>query len=483
MDLVQTFYNNFPFQPSPDQTQFFTCFSKFLVQDSEKPVYVLSGFAGTGKTTCVAAIVKSMPFFKMQTVLLAPTGRAAKVMSNYAGQTAYTIHKKIYRKKSAIGFDLRMQLAPNLHKNTLFIVDESSMIDDSYNAGQIGSLLTDLIQFVFQKRVDGKENNCKLLLVGDSAQLPPVGSLFSPALDKTYLDREFQLQVVRSELKNVLRQAVDSGILYNATLIRKMIAKEQLKSFVPKLKTKAFSDVFVMTGQRFVEGLEYAYKEFGLEQSLVVCRSNKSATLYNQQIRSRVFYRDELLSGGDQVMVVKNNYHWLPENNISSFIANGDMAKVVRVRNVEEKYGYTFAEVSLEFLDYEELGTITCKCLLDTLSSYEPNLNVENQKKLYQQLLTTYEHLPRNEQNEAIKKDEYYNALQLKFAYAVTCHKAQGGQWQAVFVDQGYLTEEQVNLDFLRWLYTAITRAKTRLFLINFSNLFFTEEQIDIYDY
>ena len=439
----------------------------------------MSGFAGTGKSSLVSALVKTLKQEKIGFKLLAPTGRAAKVISNYTGKTALTIHKKIYRKRSAVATEMAFQLAPNLAENTLFIVDEASMIADEWNPQNGSSFLKDLIEFVFQPAPTGKDKNCALLFVGDTAQLPPVGSLDSPALNEKYLETNFGLHVTAVELKEVVRQEKKSGILANATMLRKLINEyEDDKIILPKFLTKSYKDIFSMTGIKLVEGLEYAYSKFGIENSLVVCRSNKSANVYNNQIRARLLYRDEELSGGDQIMVVRNNYFWLPENPKAAFIANGDMAKITRVRREEERYGLRFAEVNLEFLDFPEVGTVTCKVILDTLQAETPNLPYEKSKQMFEGLMLDYDHLnSKREKMQAIKEDPYYNALQIKFAYAVTCHKAQGGQWDAVFVDQGYLTDEMIDIDFLRWLYTALTRAKRELFLVNFAqNLFATTQ-------
>ncbi len=341
-------------------------------------------------------------------------------------------------------------------------------------------LFKDLIEFVYQPGPTGKDKNCSLLFVGDTAQLPPVGSIDSPALNEKYLTDNFGLKVTAVELKEVVRQEKKSGILANATMLRGLIhSYSEGQKPLPRFITKSYKDIFSMTGIKLVEGLEYAYSKFGIENALMVCRSNKSANVYNNQIRARLLYRDEELSGGDQIMVVRNNYFWLPDNPETAFIANGDMAKVIRVRREEERYGLRFAEVQLEFLDFPDAGTITCKVILDTLQAETPNLPQAQSKLLFDGLMVDYEHLnSKREKMAAIKEDPYYNALQIKFAYAVTCHKAQGGQWDAVFVDQGYLTDEMVDLDFLRWLYTAVTRAKKELFLVNFSqNLFATTQE------
>ncbi|MEE1943716.1 ATP-binding domain-containing protein [Pedobacter sp. KR3-3] len=482
MDKAHLIAQSYPFEPTDEQLVFCAKASAFLDNQRTEKCFVLRGYAGTGKTTSVAALVRALPQFRLNVVLLAPTGRAAKVISSYTQKKALTIHKKIYRKKSAVSTEMAFQLAPNLAKNTLFIVDEASMIADEWNQQNGSSFLRDLIEFVYQPGADGKDKNCSLLFVGDTAQLPPVGSIDSPALNEKYLSDNFHLNVVAVELKEVVRQEKKSGILANATMLRKLINKySEAQKVLPKFITKNYKDIFSMTGVKMVEGLEYAYGKFGLENTLVVCRSNKSANVYNNQIRSRLLYRDEELSGGDQLMVVRNNYFWLPDNQETAFIANGDMAKVIRVRREEERYGLRFAEVQLEFLDFPEVGSVSCKVILDTLQAETPNLPYTQSKQLFEGLMLDYEHISnRKEKMEAIKQDPYYNALQIKFAYAVTCHKAQGGQWDAVFVDQGYLTDDMVDMDFLRWLYTAVTRTKKELFLVNFSpKLFATQQEID----
>jgi len=480
MDNAHIIAQSYPFQPTKEQLQFCDKVASFLTSEIDNRCFVLRGYAGTGKTTSVAALVSALPQFKMRVVLLAPTGRAAKVISNYTNRTALTIHKKIYRKRSAVSTEMAFQLAPNLAENTLFIVDEASMIADEWNPQNGSSFLKDLIEFVFQPNPIGNDKNCALLFVGDTAQLPPVGSIESPALNEKYLKDNFGLNVTGVELKEVVRQEKKSGILANATMLRKLINNyDEEQKILPKFLTKSYKDTFSMTGLKLVEGLEYAYRKFEIESTLVVCRSNKSANIYNNQIRSRLLYRDEELSGGDQIMVVRNNYFWLPENQKVSFIANGDMARIVRVRKEEERYGLRFAEVNLDFLDFPEVGTLTCKVILDTLQAETPNLPYEKSKQLFEGLMLDYDHLTsKRDKMEAIKQDPYYNALQIKFAYAVTCHKAQGGQWDAVFVDQGYLTDEMIDLDFMRWLYTAVTRAKKELFLVNFAqNLYATSQE------
>ncbi|MBB5634304.1 exodeoxyribonuclease-5 [Pedobacter cryoconitis] len=477
MDKASIIAQSYQFQPTAEQFVFCQQMADFLSGELDNRCFILRGYAGTGKTTSVAALVKVLPKFKLRSVLLAPTGRAAKVMTSYSGRTALTIHKKIYRKKSAVSMDMSFQLAPNLAEHTLFIIDEASMIADEWNTRNGSSFLKDVMEFIY----NGK--NCAVLFVGDTAQLPPVGSLDSPALNKEYVAQNFGLRVTETELKEVVRQGRESGILANASMLRNLInthieniaeGNGDEKVNLPQFFTKGYKDIFRMTGLKLVEGLEYAYRKFDIENSLVVCRSNKSANVYNQQIRARLLYREEELTGGDQIMVVRNNYFWLPDNESTSFIANGDMARIVRVRNEEERYGFRFSEVQLEFFDYPEAGQVTCKVMLDTLQGETPNLAYEDSKKLFEGVAEDYEHITnKRERMLAIKEDPYYNALQIKFAYAVTCHKAQGGQWDAVFVDQGYLTDEMIDLEFLRWLYTAITRSKQELFLVNFAqNLF-----------
>lgn len=442
---------------------------KFLPSSNGEECFVLKGYAGTGKTTLISALVKVLPQIQLKSVLLAPTGRAAKVISNYSGRKAFTIHKKIYRKKLAASPEMNFVLGDNIMENTLFIVDEASMISDQVHDYSRQSLLHDLITYVY----NGK--NCKLMLVGDTAQLPPVGSAKSPALDKKILSEQFRLTVFGYELTDVVRQEKQSGILYNATQLRELIRKE--KQVFPKFKLKGYKDIFRMTGERLVEGLNYAYDKYGMENSIVICRSNKSANAYNQNIRNRILYREEEITGGDHIMVVRNNYFWLkPEDNSGDFIANGDIARIRKVRRVEEQYGFRFAEVVIELLDYPDEEPLNCKILLDTLYSETPSLSVADSKRFYEAVLEDYSHIDNKKlRMEELKKDPYYNALQIKFAFAVTCHKAQGGQWPAVFIDQGYLTDEMLNTEFLRWLYTGITRSTHELFLVNFSDQFFTE--------
>lgn len=458
----------FPHEPTSQQTELFSKLYTFLKSAEGDECFILKGYAGTGKTTIVGALVKALRHYNYKAVLLAPTGRAAKVITNYSGRKAFTIHKRIYRKKSALTIDDGFALADNLASDTLFIVDEASMISDEAMGSNHVSLLFDLLRYVYN------DKNCKLILVGDTAQLPPVGADDSPALDVQLMGDKFGLSIFSYELTEVLRQQKNSGILYNATNIRDLIREEIIE--IPQIVTKGFKDVFRMTGERLPEGLEYAYRKYGYDRTLIICRSNKNANLYNGQIRNRILYREEELTGGDQIMIVKNNYFWLQDKdeNSTAFIANGDIARIVKVRRTEEMYGFRFADVQLEFIDYAEDPTLDCKVLLDTIYADSPALSQEDQKRFYQEVMKDYEHLPnKRAMHNELKLNPYYNALQIKFAYAITCHKAQGGQWDAVFVDQGYVTDEMINMDFLRWFYTALTRATTELFLVNFDNRFY----------
>lgn len=466
------FLSQLSFEPTYSQQVFFENMIHFFQNTDTKKCKILRGYAGTGKTTCLYAIVKALPLLGYQSVLLAPTGRAAKVMQNYTGKKAFTIHKKIYRKKSAIDPFSGFALAPNMASKTIFIIDEASMLTDEAVDFSRNSLLEDVIAYVYNQK------DCYLMLVGDTAQLPPVGSTESRALDDKHLAAKFGLYLFDSELKEVIRQSAKSGILYNATQIRKQIVEQQ--SVYPSFALSTFKDIYKMTGQRLVEGLEYAYRKFGEENTLIVCRSNKSANMFNQQIRQRVLYREEELTGGDLVMVVKNNYFWLDTD--EGFIANGDIAMIERVLKTEEKFGKRFANVRMTFLDDESKGSIDAKVLLDSITVESAQLPFAEINDLYEQLKIQYQEEAESKSQlmEKIKNDPYYNAIQIKFAYAVTCHKAQGGQWDAVFVDQGYLTDELLNVEFLRWMYTAVTRASKELFLVNFSPKFFPDQANDL---
>ncbi|GGZ27615.1 ATP-dependent exodeoxyribonuclease [Echinicola pacifica] len=437
----------------------------FFAKDTRlQPTFILRGYAGTGKTSVTAALVKSLSALNTKALLLAPTGRAAKVMSSYAGRMGFTIHKIIYRPKdqdggAGSGFDLQK----NYYKNTVFIVDEASMLADDASGGR--NLLRDLIKFVFQ------HDNNRLVLIGDTAQLPPVGSSSSPALDSEYMARQFSLDTLQVEFTEVMRQQLESGILSNATSLRDEVTK---KEPVISFRVKGFPDFYRMTGERLEDGLRYAYDKYGVENTIIITRSNKTAVQYNQYIRRTIHFYEEELTAGDMLMIVKNNYTYMAESDKVNFLANGDFVEVVKIRSFDEMYGLRFATLELRLIDYPEEPYFEAKVILDTLYTSSSALGSEESRSLYQQVTADYADLANvKERREHIKKDPYLNALQVKFAYALTCHKSQGGQWQAVFVDQGYVTEEQLDAEYIRWLYTAITRATDELFLVNFHPRFF----------
>ena len=386
-------------------------------------------------------------------------------MSSYADKIALTIHKKIYKQTSdAYSGSLTFQRQKNYHDNTLFIVDEASMITDEVEFGN-RSLLADLIDFVFENPGN------KLMLVGDVAQLPPVGQELSPALDRDYLEKKFYMSVFQEELKEVMRQDEQSGILFNATELRNQLAE---KEPAIKITTKAFRDMFRMTGEKLEEGLRYAYDKFGQENTIILTRSNKSAVQYNEYIRRMINFSEEELDAGDRLMVVRNNYNILDEDSPAGFIANGDFVELLKIRKIQEIHGYRFADVILRLSDYEKQPEFDAKIILDTLHSSSPSMTNEENRKLYDSVQQDYFDIKsKKERMEALRKDPFLNALQVKFAYALTTHKSQGGQWSAVFIDQGYLPDEQVNNEFIRWLYTAITRATDEVFLMNFHQHFF----------
>ena len=461
----------FPFQPTKGQAEFFKKMDPFFKKNSDdKPVFILKGYAGTGKTSLISALVKILPRIEMRSLLLAPTGRAAKVMSNYSGRGAYTIHKIIYKPKGDPGtMGGGFVLQKNYFKDTVFISDESSMLAD--DGGMSGNLLWDLITYVFS----GAGN--RLIFIGDTAQLPPVGSTYSPALESGYLLRHYRLEADQIELFEVMRQKLESGILFNATGLRNELEAE--KPFV-RIQTFLFKDIFKMTSERLEDGLRYAYGKFGTENTTIVTRSNKAAVQYNLYIRRVIHFYEDEISTGDLLMIVKNNYTYMAESEKVNFLANGDMVEVMKIRSFEEMYGLRFATLELRLLDYPEEPFFEAKVILDTLYSSSPSLTRDQYRSLYEQVSADYADVAnKTERMEYIRKDPYLNALQVKFAYALTCHKAQGGQWQAVFVDQGYLVEDQVDKEFIRWLYTAITRATDELYLVNFSPSFFVKGLID----
>jgi exodeoxyribonuclease V len=465
--FAEIFTNYLPFSPTQDQQSAIQKLSEFLIHTNEQTLFILKGYAGTGKTNLVSALAKALPSMKWKSVLLAPTGRAAKVLGNNAQKNAQTIHKKIFKKALNADGQVYFSQAENLHKNTLFIVDEASMIGlGQDNGGTYSNLLESLLEYIFSG------DNCKLLFVGDTAQLPPVGSNESPALNPTYLKQAYSFEVLHHELKQVARQKQESGILYNATNLRLTLANPQFQ--LPKLFPQ--HDIVRLVGDELEDALNNAYSEYGEENVLIVTRSNKRANLFNQSVRNRIKYFEEELCTGDRLMVVKNNYFWLNEQQQGDtpFIANGDMAEVTRIAKSHSMYGFQFSNCFLRFQDYEHLPEIEAYIIRDGLYSDTPGLNPNQQQQLFNSVMEDVADEPIKGRRMAyLKQSPHFNALQVKFSYAVTCHKSQGGQWPVVFIDQGYLTQELMDVNFIRWLYTAVTRATEKVYLINFNEVFF----------
>lgn len=471
-ELKYKILQQFGFPPTQEQAHALEVFAEFLTDRDPHAVMILRGSAGTGKTTLSGAIVRTLKEIRQKVMLLAPTGRAAKVFSLNSGSPAYTIHRRIYREKSFSGVEGQFNLNDNLYTDTLFMVDEASMIANMGLGGMSfgsGCLLDDLVHFVYQGRND------RLLLIGDKAQLPPVGEEESPALHAAMLEG-YGLKVYECDLNEVLRQSEESGILYNATMIRQMITHDDITQ-LPKIHFAGYSDIKPMPGAELIEALADSYHHVGLDDTIVVTRSNKRANIFNQGIRNMVLDREEELSQGDILMIVKNNYYWMEEerksNNklqskeIPAFLANGDRAKVLKVRRRIDLYGFRFATLLLQFPDYGNYE-LEATVLLDTLTSEAPALTHEQQEQLFHQIEEDYQDIPlKTDRMKAIRQDQFFNALQVKFAYAVTCHKAQGGQWAHVYVDQGYMTDDMLNPDYIHWLYTAFTRATEMLYLVN----------------
>lgn len=454
---------NFPFKATNEQNDIITDISEFITTIGNRSIYVLKGYAGTGKTTLVSSIVKSLPLVAKRHVLMAPTGRAAKVLAKYSKKAASTIHRKIYwirTNKSGNTFITRKE---NTHTNTIFFVDEASMISEN-NEKAFGnrSVLNDLIEYVYEGL------DCKLILIGDTAQLPPVHLEVSPALNEDILERKSNKQIISIELTEVVRQKENSLILNNATLIREKIAKEDYT--FPSIITNN-EVIRINTGEDLQDALESAYSNNGINNTSVICRSNKRANLYNQQIRTKIRWQENEISSGDMLMVVRNNYFWLDESSKAGFIANGDIIMVTKINETIERYGFRFARASVEMIDYPKEKNLDLLLLLDTLTSESPTISYDQYQKLYKEISKDYN--GQKEINKKIKEDEFFNALQIKFAYAITCHKSQGGQWENIFVDMGYFTNQMLDKAYLRWLYTAITRATKKLYLINFNDNFF----------
>ncbi len=458
--------------PTEGQREMIDTLAGFVSIPETDALFLLKGYAGTGKTSTIGALVKVLDELKINCILLAPTGRAAKVLSKQSGKPASTIHKKIYRQQSGIDGQSKFSLDRNLGKNCIFIVDEASMISNlpqEHSLFGSGYLLSDLIDYV----TGGF--NCKLIISGDTAQLPPVGLAISPALEKEELSL-FGLEVITQELRQVVRQSLDSGILENATQIRNRILEEAPTGFW-HFNTKGFQDVIQIGGDQLIEEISTCYSRMGIEETIVITRSNKRANLFNEGIRKTILFQEDQITRGDLLMVVKNNYHWSKQLEELDFIANGDIAEIVRIKKQEERYGFHFANVVLRLIDYQNIE-IECKIILETLTVEAPALSSEANKSLFEAISEDYQEI-RNKRDrwKKIREDPYFNALQVKYSYAVTCHKAQGGQWKAVFLDHGYLTSEMIDREFLRWLYTAFTRAEERLYLVNFHKEFFSDQE------
>lgn len=466
--FYSTFLEHFGLTPTDSQLALFGELEKFARAHNSKNIFLVKGYAGTGKTSLMSAFVKSLHIFKVKTKLLAPTGRAAKVFSLKAGTDAFTIHKHIYRRKSKVDITSGLDLQKNLFKNTIFFVDEASMIGDYtlLKDGQINprNLLEDLIEYVYSGE------NCRLILIGDEGQLPPVGSDFSPALNDEYMTNHFpSLNVQSYRLKEVLRQSEDSEVLRNATLLRNTDWVDY-----PKFDLKKGGDLIRINGLELQDALEASYSNYGTEETILITRSNKNANEYNRQIRGRILWYEEQLCSGDILMVVKNNYFWLGDDTKIGFIANGEMIRVVRVRKVEEMHGFEFTHLLVRFIDYDELGEVELIIHTEALTADGPSLSRERLKDLFFSVERDYSYIrEKKKRYEKILADPYFNALQVKYAYAVTCHKSQGGQWSDVYIDQGFINQEMLNPDYYRWLYTALTRGTNRVYLVNFADEFF----------
>lgn len=469
-ELIFQIIQQFELQPTTEQKHVLTQFAHFMMDEDPRVVMIFCGSAGTGKTSLASAIARTMVKLEQKVMLLAPTGRAAKVFSVHSGQPAYTIHRQIYRQKSFDSDGGVFNLNFNRYSDTLFMVDESSMIA---NQGQMessfgsGCLLDDLVQFVYSGR------NCRMILMGDAAQLPPIGEEQSPALSSDFMEG-YGLKVYECRLDNVLRQSEESGILYNASLIRTHIMRDELTQ-LPQIHFDAFADIVVVPGNELIEMLNSSYSQVGVDETMVITRSNKRAHIYNQGIRQTILGSEEELSTGDMLMIVRNNYHWVqpPTNNEEqdttsmTFLANGDRAMVQRVRNIRELYGFRFADVWLQFPDYNDYE-LEATIILDSLHTEAPALSREQNERLFNEVLADYADIPRKQDRvKKLREDIFLNAVQVKYAYAITCHKAQGGQWTHVYVDQGYMTDEMLSPDYLHWLYTAFTRATEKLYLVN----------------
>lgn len=474
-EFSRNMLREFPYSPTPGQQDLINRLADFIVsEEGQFPLFLLDGYAGTGKTTVVSTLVKVLPKSGYNVVLLAPTGRAAKVLSLYAQIPAYTIHKRLYRPAMNTDGQIHFQVQPNKSVRTLFIVDEASMINDTRqtegsNAFQSRNLLEDLIGHVYSG------DQCKMLFLGDSCQLPPVGSTQSPALDRELLRQSYYLDLDRFVLSDVVRQSLESGILSVATGIRLKIGQKNINPLLPLFgKENSYPDVISISGVDLPDALQQAFQDYGRENTVVITRSNKRANLFNQAIRERILFHENDLAAGDHLMVVRNNYFWLPEESKAGFIANGDIIEVQSIRNMEELYGFRFADATIRMTDYPGEQSFDVKLLLDTINSEGSALTQQDNHTLFNEVMADYESEPsRRKRMAGIRQNPHFNALQVKHASALTCHKTQGGQWDAVFVEKGFLKDEMMDTEYLRWLYTAITRATSKLFLINFEERFF----------
>ncbi|MCJ7466966.1 MAG: AAA family ATPase [Maribacter sp.] len=471
VSFYQLLKDKFPHDPTSIQLIALQKLSTFVLSKEKDQVFLLKGYAGTGKTTLVGTLVNCLWNTTMKAVLMAPTGRAAKVMSNYSNVPAFTIHRKIYFPKKQRGGGVQFILAPNKHRNTIFIVDEASMIPDSITDAKLfenGSLLDDLMMFVYSG------HNCKLLLIGDTAQLPPVHLDLSPALDSEKLTQAYNKKVIKLEMDEVMRQSEDSGILANATSLREQLQSNFFDTF--KFDLNSYKDIVrLIEGNEILEAIEESYALHGKEETTLIVRSNKRANLYNENIRNRILYLENQLAVGDFMMVVKNNYFWLNPDSEAGFIANGDLIEVLEILNIKELYGFKFAEVVVKMVDYPKQKSFETVLLLDTIQAESPSLSYEDGNRLYQEVMKDYAHeKSKYKKFLAVKNNKFFNALQVKFSYAITCHKSQGGQWNTVFVEQPY-SPNGIDREYLRWLYTAVTRAKNTLYLIGFKNDFFVD--------
>ena len=464
-------FSKFPFTPTDGQRILILALAEFILNRKQNELFLFKGYAGTGKTTLLSALVKAAPHIGVKTVLLAPTGRAAKVLATYSGKQAFTIHKKIYQPRTSGDGSVLLHRIQNLHKNTLFIVDEASMIPGTNlsNDGQFiarADLLTDLIEYVYSGE------RCTLLLIGDVAQLPPVGLDVSPAMDENYLSSAYNLSIRKLRLTEVMRQTLDSGILVNATKLRLKLQNQDFN--LPLFNINNFTDILLIDASQLEDELLSAHSVSGDDKTIVITRSNKRANIYNREIRHRILWREGEINAGDYMMVVKNNYFWLPSDSKAGFIANGDIIEVLKIKHIEEIYSFKFADAIVRLVDYPDEPELEVKLLLDTIMSESASLSYRENQRMFDEISQDYMDITSSRRRaEKVKNNPYFNALQVKFAYALTCHKTQGGQWDTIFIDQPFIPGNKIDRSFLRWIYTAITRATKKVYLINFSENFF----------